>query len=129
MNEWDRLYLEINYLALLINRHTDYAVWINMVGHVCWTEIKVSRNKINWSDVIIEDQISRHTPEAYKNDWSYSSSIEKMTKIRDQLKFCLENGDFDYESFDKVFYEDFYYSFMEEKEEEYLPSIVLTLRN
>lgn len=107
MTDWDKLYLEINYLALLINRHTHYAVWVNMVGHVDWTEVQIAKSKKEYYSVIVSDQIDRR---GIDHEWK-GSDIEKLTKIRDGLKHILETGKVDYEAFDKAFFEVWEYVF------------------
>ena len=108
MSDWDRLYLEINYLALLINRHTHYAVWVNMVGHVDWTEVQIAKSKKEYYNVIVSDQIDR---EGIDHEWRGANDIEKLTKIRDQLKHILETGNVDYEAFEKIAVETWEYEF------------------
>lgn len=111
MNKWDKLYCEISYLALLVNRHTEYAVWIEMVGHVSWTTIKISKSKESYWQVIVEDEILRHTTTSFHKDWNGSSAIDKLVNIRDQLKHILETGDVNYEAFEKHHYETWDYVF------------------
>lgn len=109
MTEWDRLYLEINYLALLINRHTKFAVWVAMEGHVSWTRIEVSSSKKAYNDKIITDEIVRHAAGAnFEKD---DQDIEKMIRIRNQLKRLLEEGNFDYEVMNREQVTSWEYSF------------------
>jgi len=128
MNDWDKLYCEINYLALLINRHTDYAVWLSMEGHVPWTSIRIAKSKKYYWDKIIDDEISRHVEKegtGHYRDWNGSCSIEKLTKIRDQLKHILETGEVNYDGFDKMYYETWDYVFEQEKHTPHLPILTV----
>lgn len=75
---------EIAQLAVLINQTTDYAVWIEVNGHVSWTDIRIARSKTDYNDVVHKSGPKHLKP-----------ALERLMDLRDKLQSLYETKDID----------------------------------
>lgn len=82
---------DISFYAALVNLHTDYAVFVDMSGHVETLEVSVRQSKERYTNVLTKDNI--------RLSGLYVESqhvIDALTSIKMNLKKILNDGNIPY---------------------------------
>lgn len=83
----EKYIVEIMYLALLVQTHTEYCVFIDMLGHVNWLEIKIRKSKHDYNTEVANGRI-------YIN---HEFTEARAVKIKAILTDILEKGQINYD--------------------------------
>lgn len=92
--EKTKLVLEVFTLAYLIQRNTDYCVWIRYSGHVDSCEIEIAESKKKWQNKVCETNFYNE----FKKMWDADKDnpLLYLTSRRNVLKQILEDNDIPY---------------------------------
>jgi len=66
MDEKTRLVLEVMQLAYLVQRYTEYCIFIRYSGHIDSLEIDIRKSRKEWDKEILKTEISKTYQEYYE---------------------------------------------------------------
>ena len=90
----DKLILECMALGYLINRTTEYAVFVNLSGHIDSLEIHICRNKIyGYNDELVRTEFKL---DGKYERWDLENANQWLEMKRDMLKQIAETRDIPY---------------------------------
>ena len=90
MTEKDKLILEIMGLAYLVQRETEYAVFIDYSGHVDRLEIEIVESADRY-----QNKLSSASFYPNKLDWYTDDPLAWLKVKRDHLTHIIEHGEID----------------------------------
>jgi hypothetical protein len=103
----DQIIIEIMHLAYLVQRHTNYCVFIEFHGHVEQLEVRIRASKEDWQTKVLDTQF--HTE--FKKWMAQKDPLAFYKAKRDILKRILDEGEVPYELCDVERYTVEEYSF------------------
>ena len=92
----DKLILECMALGYLINRTTEYAIFVELSGHVDSLTIRICRNKIyGYNDELAKTEFRL---DGKYEKWDFNNANHWLEMKRDMLKAIAESRDIPYEA-------------------------------
>jgi hypothetical protein len=94
--ERDKLILECMALGYLINRTTEYAVFVDMAGHVESLSIRICRGKeTGYNDELAKTEFKL---DGKYERWDFENANQWLEMKRDMLKSIAESRDIPYDA-------------------------------
>ena len=94
-----KLMFECIALAVLINEHTDYCVFIDFSGHIDTLDVSIRKNKDQYQIRLCETEMKTAYLSWYHED---KSDVNAWLKAkRDVLKQILDENDIPYDTMDE----------------------------
>lgn len=106
--EYHRLYVELAYLSMLVNLHTDYCVFFDYSGHVWNVSIRIRRSKKAYNEEVADSEFRVMKDPSQSYGWY---GIGHMRKKRDIMREILETNDVPIGLLDREVIEVYAYSF------------------
>ncbi|HEY7823727.1 MAG TPA: hypothetical protein VIG24_12875 [Acidimicrobiia bacterium] len=106
--EYHRLFLEMAYLSLLVNLHTEYCVFFDYSGHVWSVSIRIRRSKSRYQEEVADSEFRVVNDPGKQYGWK---GVDFLRKKRDILKEILETNDVPVDQLDREVVETYAYHF------------------
>ena len=85
MNEQDKLIIEIMQLGYLVQRYTDYCVFVTFSGHVDQLEINIRKSKENWQTEVLKTEFYTEYEKLARYDKNPLAFLEAKRNILAQI--------------------------------------------
>lgn len=106
--EYHRLYLEIAYLCMLVNPHTEYCVFFDYSGHVWNVTIRIKRSKKAYNEDVADAEFKVVNDPTKQYGWQGNDWLRKK---RDILLEILTTNEVPIDQLDREVIQTYAYSF------------------
>ena len=96
MDEKDKLVIEIIQLAYLVQRYTDFCIFIRYSGHVDALEIDIRQSVTSWQTEVLKTEITQ----IYREYYQKGDCLRDLKSKRDILLKIIHEHDVPYEDVD-----------------------------
>lgn len=103
MSEKEKLIFEIMYLGYLVNKRTDFCVFVSYSGHVDSVSVRIASSKLDYNNEIASTEFyDEDNQDGFIGDNNFIGDNKWIKSKKNHLENILKDNDIDFSQMEEV---------------------------